>query len=218
MTTVHSGRRQSSVGLWCLASLVDTGRRSMAICEHWKHNVNIGQFLNTGEIDIIEGVHDNEHNQVTWHTGPNCTLNQNASFTGSLVETNGQPNLDCDGSLNNNAGCGVTEWSRASYGPTFDAQGGGVFAMKWDDEGIAVWSFYRAAVPQDVVSGAPNPSTWGEPVAILEPSGCNPITNFVNHSIVFADMSYDLMRRAMQVTGRATRTPRQAAQERAQTV
>ncbi len=22
----------------------------------------------TGEIDIIEGVHDNEHNQVTWHT------------------------------------------------------------------------------------------------------------------------------------------------------
>lgn len=24
----------------------------------------------TGEIDILEGVHDNEHNQVTWHTGP----------------------------------------------------------------------------------------------------------------------------------------------------
>lgn len=24
----------------------------------------------TGEIDIIEGVHDNAHNQVTWHTGP----------------------------------------------------------------------------------------------------------------------------------------------------
>jgi hypothetical protein len=25
-------------------------------------------FLQHGEIDIIEGVHDNEHNQVTWHT------------------------------------------------------------------------------------------------------------------------------------------------------
>ena len=27
----------------------------------------------TGEIDIIEGVHDNEHNQVTWHTGPSMS-------------------------------------------------------------------------------------------------------------------------------------------------
>jgi len=27
-------------------------------------------LLKNGEIDIIEGVHDNEHNQVTWHTAP----------------------------------------------------------------------------------------------------------------------------------------------------
>jgi hypothetical protein len=32
----------------------------------------------------------------------------------------------------------VIEWSQASYGPTFDAGGGGVFAMKWDSDGIAV--------------------------------------------------------------------------------
>lgn len=48
------------------------------------------------------------------------------------------PNLDCDGSINYNAGCGVVEWSRASYGPVFDEQGGGVFAMKWDVSGIGV--------------------------------------------------------------------------------
>ncbi|THH02876.1 hypothetical protein EW026_g16 [Hermanssonia centrifuga] len=116
-----------------------------------------GQWPYTGEIDIIEGVHDNEHNQVTWHTGPSACAN--ANFTGSIVTTNGQPNLVCDG--------------------------GGVFAMKWDDEGIAVWSFYRAAVPQDIIDGVPSPSSWGIPVAVLEPSGCDPITNFVNHSIVF---------------------------------
>lgn len=117
----------------------------------------------------------------------------------------GSSNISCDGNANGNAGCGVTEWSRASYGPIFDEQGGGVFAMKWDDQGIAVCapvhlprsgittahprvrlgSFYRAAVPADVLEGSPNPSTWGEPVAMLDPSGCDPIANFVNHSIVF---------------------------------
>ncbi|KAJ8522535.1 hypothetical protein ONZ45_g901 [Pleurotus djamor] len=141
------------------------------------------QWPDSGEIDIIEGVHDNQHNQVTWHTGPGCVLNPNVSFTGSPV--NDQQNLNCDGNLPGNPGCGITEWSRASYGPYFDAQGGGVYAMKWDDTGIAVWSFYRAAVPQDIISGSPRPSGWGAPVAALDPSGCDPLKHFVNQAIIF---------------------------------
>ncbi|EED79578.1 predicted protein, partial [Postia placenta Mad-698-R] len=58
-------------------------------------------------------------------------------------ETNGVPNLDCDGELNYNSGCGVVEWSRASYGPIFDSQGGGIFAMKWDVSGIGVCACLR---------------------------------------------------------------------------
>ena len=61
-------------------------------------------YSQTGEIDIIEGVHDNEHNQVTWHTsagylksrgcphkiadvmlGCNLTPAVNNSFTGTIV-------------------------------------------------------------------------------------------------------------------------------------
>ena len=42
------------------------------------------------------------------------------------------------GGIDNLPGCGIIEWSQASYGPTFDAGGGGVFAMKWDVDGIAV--------------------------------------------------------------------------------
>lgn len=38
-----------------------------------------------GEIDILEGVHDNVHNQVTWHTLPGCELVDTGNFTGSLV-------------------------------------------------------------------------------------------------------------------------------------
>ena len=61
-------------------------------------------WLQNGEIDIIEGVHDNQHNQVAWHTAPGsrclfifhdfslnlyarhtgCTLNTSAQFTGSI--------------------------------------------------------------------------------------------------------------------------------------
>ena len=79
-----------------------------------------------------------------------------------------------------------------------------MFAMKWDNQGIAVCalphptfpsltaharagSFYRAAIPKDVLNGQPDPSSWGAPVAMLDPSNCDPISNFVNHSIIFGE-------------------------------
>jgi len=142
-----------------------------------------GVWPTTGEIDIIEGVHDNEHNQVTWHTNPGCNLTP-SNFTGTIETQNGQPYLDCEGSATL-PGCGVIEWSQASYGPTFDAQGGGVFAMKWDQDGISVWNFYRVAVPEDIQEGFPDPSTWPEPTATLEPAGCDPLEYFQNHTIIF---------------------------------
>ncbi|KAG2159885.1 glycoside hydrolase family 16 protein [Suillus bovinus] len=144
-----------------------------------------GTWPFNGEIDIIEGVHDNEHNQVTWHTAPGCNLTQSTNFTGSIVQTNYVDNLQCDAFINGNAGCGVTEWSRASYGPLFDEADGGVFAMNWDENGIAVWSFYRATIPLDITQGEPNPSNWGEPVAALSAQSCNITNYFANHSIIF---------------------------------
>jgi len=101
------------------------------------------------------------------------------------VQHDGKDNLDCNGLINDNSGCGVLEWSRASYGPYFDSIGGGVFAMKWDENGIAIWSFYRAAVPQDIVEGSPTPERWGTPSAVLEPDSCDPLAFFKNHSIIF---------------------------------
>ena len=62
--------------------------------------------MKEGEIDILEGVHDNVHNQVTWHTAPGrypghtmatpfgnwsltvtpgCHLDASAEFTGDPV-------------------------------------------------------------------------------------------------------------------------------------
>lgn len=99
-----------------------------------------------------------ENNLIFVKLYEGCNLTTTTNFTGTIVvghrsgrwlirftnitqETNDVPNLQCNALINNNAGCGITEWSRASYGPYFDSQGGGVFAMKWDSSGIAVCQF-----------------------------------------------------------------------------
>lgn len=160
----------------------------MAICASLSsilrvtHRSNI--YIQTGEIDVLEGVHDNEHNQVSWHTNAGCNITPKPSnYTGTTIVSE-----DCD-STNGKSGCGIIEYSRASYGPYFDSQGGGVFAMKWDADSIAVWNFYRNAVPADIVAGVPNPLAWGLPSAMLSPMGCDLIKNFVNHSMIFGDHS-----------------------------
>lgn len=38
----------------------------------------------TGEIDVIEGVNANAHNQISFHTGENCTVSGSGE-TGTLL-------------------------------------------------------------------------------------------------------------------------------------
>ncbi|KAF5312385.1 hypothetical protein D9619_003192 [Psilocybe cf. subviscida] len=144
-----------------------------------------GNWPYDGEIDIIEGVHDNEHNQIAWHTAPGCKLNTTAKFSGTVSTSGGHNHTDCNSFINDNSGCGITEWSRASYGPYFDSQKGGIFVMKWDENDISIWSFYRAAIPRDVIEGAPTPSEWGLPSAILHNSMCKITDFFRSHKIIF---------------------------------
>jgi len=132
-----------------------------------------------GEIDIYEGVNMGTHNQVTFHTEPNCTYTRGMNQTGTIIGT------DCDAFVNDNSGCGITDPSQTSYGEALNALGGGVFAMQWDDDGIAAWFFHRSSVPPDITDGDPLPSGWGYPTAQLSPGGCNPWAYFSEHSIVF---------------------------------
>jgi hypothetical protein len=41
------------------------------------------------------------------------------------------------------------------------------------------------AVPDDIQSGSPDPSLWGEPIAALSPEGCDIDSYFFNHNIIF---------------------------------
>lgn len=81
---------------------------------------------------------DNVLKMILTRFSSGCSLTPSTNYTGQAVGI-----LDCDGTMAGNPGCGITEWSRASYGPVFDSNGGGVFAMKWDETGISVCEFLR---------------------------------------------------------------------------
>ena len=69
-----------------------------------------------------------------------------AALTSHAVSTN------CDVAANGNAGCGVQSSTPNSYGKSFNAAGGGFYAMERTSTFIKVWFWSRndPAVPADV--------------------------------------------------------------------
>lgn len=144
---------------------------------YWSTNEN---WPVDGEIDIIENVHSNRSNQVAFHTNPGCFLTTPGNFSGIAGSTT------CDASINFNTGCGIVDQSIASFGPTFNEKGGGIYAMKWDSDSIDVWFFYRSAIPTDILEGLPNPGSWRLPSASLSSVGC-PIDNYFRNQMIIFD-------------------------------
>ncbi len=141
----------------------------------WMTNLN-GSWPAGGEIDIIEGVNTQASNQITLHTGGQCSIAPESElYRGSVGST------DCQVS-SNSAGCFVTDNNTASYGESFNEGHGGVYAMEWTSEAISVWWWARRDVPTDVSSGNPDPKSWAIPVARFV--GCDIDRLFQNHQIV----------------------------------
>lgn len=141
----------------------------------WTTNLN-GSWPAGGEIDIIEGVNTQDSNQITLHTGGQCTTAANPNtYRGSMTNDNCQVS-------SNPAGCFVTDDNTASYGKSFNAGAGGYYAMEWTSEAISVWWWARRDVPADVASGRPEPKSWATPVARF--TGCDIDALFQNHQIV----------------------------------
>ena len=64
-------------------------------------------------------------------------------------------------------------------------QGGGVYAHLWDNTGISVWFFSRGSIPGDISSGNPDPSSWGQALAVFPNSdSCQTTKHFHDHTIV----------------------------------
>mmetsp|Transcript_36997 Transcript_36997/g.87908 ORF Transcript_36997/g.87908 Transcript_36997/m.87908 type:complete len:420 (+) Transcript_36997:223-1482(+) len=124
----------------------------------------------TGEIDVIEGVHESSGNSIALHTAGTCSMRtvDRASFTGAWKEDG--PNrsaVDCRFNATSqpfNQGCSV-DAGDGTMGAGFNAAGGGVWAMVWSSAEIRVHFFPRGSVPSDLAESRPTPSAWGLPVA-----------------------------------------------------
>ncbi|CAE6419931.1 unnamed protein product [Rhizoctonia solani] len=153
-------------------------------CGSWPAywTTNVVNWPAAGEIDIIEGVNDQGPNAATLHTTPGCTQPYVRDQTGTTTNTN------CDWTVNGNAGCGVQAPLANSYGPSFNSNGGGWYAMERTSTYIKVWFWPRnsATVPLQVKNGASSidTSTWGTPFASFVNSSCNIASKFGPENII----------------------------------
>ncbi|KAK3308164.1 glycoside hydrolase family 16 protein [Chaetomium strumarium] len=143
-----------------------------------------------GEIDIMEAVNQaNSGNMVALHTTAGCDM---SDIRRSMTGTAGQG--DCHNATNSNTGCIVLATSPATYGPAFNAAGGGIVALEWRNEGIRVWVFSRngagaqglTALPAagETMLQGPDTQTWGPPLADFPATNCDMARHFRNQSII----------------------------------
>ncbi|TIA16021.1 alcohol oxidase, partial [Aureobasidium pullulans] len=120
-----------------------------------------------GELDILEGVNTNPRNKITGYTNAtgSCT-NSQVIISSNLTST------DCTDL--EDTGCSMSSSSTASYGTGFNTNSGGVYATEWTEQtGIRVWFFPRSSIPSDIISGKPEPNTWGIPAAAIPAESCD---------------------------------------------
>ncbi|KAH7123662.1 concanavalin A-like lectin/glucanase domain-containing protein [Dendryphion nanum] len=156
-------------------------------CGTWPAFWMVGSdWPRNGEIDILEGVNDQETNAIALHTSSGCSVSSSLGsgngFTGKIKT----PNCDVAAiGQAQNAGCGISQVENNSYGKGLNDNKGGVYATEWADDAITVWFFPRQSIPKDIASGSPDPKTWPKPAARFGSSTCNIKSMFNKQKIVF---------------------------------
>ncbi|KAL2066252.1 hypothetical protein VTL71DRAFT_2323 [Oculimacula yallundae] len=150
-------------------------------CGAWPAFWTLGQdpWPSNGEIDILEGVNDDQTNHITLHTSPGCNIESTGAMSSSTLST---PNCNAG---NAGDGCSLKTTNKQGYGTGFNAAGGGVYAMEWTSSAIKVFFFTRSSIPADITSGNPDPKTWGAPVGSFSGGGCSIDSHFKSHQIIF---------------------------------
>ncbi|KAK0489140.1 glycoside hydrolase family 16 protein [Armillaria novae-zelandiae] len=133
-------------------------------CSVWPAYWSVGpDWPNAGEIDVIEGVNQQDLNQYTLHTGSGCSLTNAQVASGRGVRSK-KPDT-------------------RSYGHNFNLAAGGVYAHLLADDGISIWFFSRDEIPADITSQSPDPSSWSTPSAFFPSTSCSISDHFYDHSL-----------------------------------
>ncbi|KAF8348545.1 laminarinase [Amanita rubescens] len=150
-------------------------------CGTWPAVWTVGaDWPNQGEIDILEGINNVGPNQVTLHTSAGCTMPAFRAEKGEPISNN------CDAGASNNEGCGVKLSDPRSFGPNFNDNGGGWYAMERTSDFIKVWFWPRSGAPPDVQNGdnTVNTDSWGVPDAYFSSNWCSISKKFGPQNII----------------------------------
>lgn len=151
-------------------------------CSVWPAYWSVGpNWPAAGEIDILEGVHDQPTNQYTLHTSEGCEIGSDFNERSALSNI---IHDKCASSGNDNRGCGFLDTDVQTYGKEFNLLAGGVYAHLWDSTGIRIWRFPRPSIPADIKAKKPDPSTWGTPAAFFPSTNCDIASHFFEHTLV----------------------------------
>jgi len=119
-------------------------------CATWPAiwETGLDDWPNQGELDILEGVNDVPPNAISVHTSIGCTVSDHRDQTGTVQGT------DCGTHSDNDPGCAVMDPNQNSYGPSFNRNGGGWYAIERTDSFIKAWFWPRNVNPPgDVKNG-----------------------------------------------------------------
>lgn len=165
-------------GLW----IADFAHVPGAACGSWPAYWLLGpEWPNSGEIDIYEGVNLALSNDMTLHTGLNCSITSDTPFTGRMTKQN----CDTQAPPPDGDGCQIAADDLTSFGTGMNIVGGGVYATEWTADNIKIWYFSRIlGIPEDIMMGQPDPSKWGVPVAVFA-GKCDFDRRFEDLQIVF---------------------------------
>ncbi|KJZ72402.1 hypothetical protein HIM_08205 [Hirsutella minnesotensis 3608] len=193
-SNISSGRGRRSVRIELKNSynhglfLLDIYHMPASICGVWPAFWTMAThrpWPELGELDIIEGVNSQGHNNIALHTRQGCQILDGGDFTGRIDTYNCYVYAP---DQHKNIGCKIIADQPSVYGDVFNAEGGGIYAVDWTSKAIKVWFFPRQSIPADIASSRPAPATWGLPLASF--SGACDVDSYVRNQTLIINTAF----------------------------